>query len=111
MFTGSLVAIVTPMKANGDIDYAAMERLVGWHLENQTDGLVVLGTTGESATVEDQERVELVRRVIHQVNERVPVIVGTGANATRRAMRLTRQAMELGADAALLVTPYYVKPT
>ncbi len=111
MFNGSLVAIVTPMKPNGDIDYASMKQLVDWHLSNETDALVVLGTTGESATIEPEERVELISQVVDQVSEKIPVIVGTGANSTRHALKLTEQAMELGADAALLVTPYYNKPT
>ncbi len=111
MFNGSLVAIVTPMQPNGDIDYASMKSLVDWHLNNDTDGLVVLGTTGESATIAAAERATLIQQVIAQVNGKIPVIVGTGANATQYAMELTQQAMELGADAALLVTPYYNKPT
>ena len=111
MFHGSLVAIVTPMKENGDVDYQAFARLVDWHLENETDGLVVLGTTGESATIEPFERKKIIEQIVAQVNEQIPVIVGTGANATNHAIQLTRQAMELGVDAALLVTPYYNKPT
>lgn len=111
MFHGSLVAIVTPMTDSGEVDYSALERLVDWHLKNGTDGLVVLGTTGESATIEDNEREEIISRVLSQVQERIPVIVGTGANSTSHAIQLTKQAMELGADAALLVTPYYNKPT
>jgi len=111
MFHGSFVAIVTPMKENGDVDYQAFERLVDWHLENETDGLVVLGTTGESATIEPFERKKIIEQIVAQVNEQIPVIVGTGANATNHAIQLTRQAMELGVDAALLVTPYYNKPT
>ena len=111
MFHGSLVALVTPMKANGDIDYPNLERLVAWHLENETDGLVVLGTTGESATIEPDERAKIIAQVVSQVNEKISVIIGTGTNATVHAIELTRQAMEAGADAALLVTPYYNKPT
>ncbi len=111
MFSGSIVAIVTPMKPNGDVDYKNFERLIDWHLENDTDGLVVLGTTGESPTIEPEERVKIVSHAVEQVNERIPVIVGTGANSTHHAIALTRQAMELGADAGLLVTPYYNKPT
>lgn len=111
MFKGSLVAIVTPMKPGGDIDYASMQSLVDWHLSNNTDGLVVLGTTGESATIESDERVQLIQQVVAKVEGKVPVIVGTGANSTQHALQLTQQAMELGADAALLVTPYYNKPT
>jgi len=111
MFHGSLVAIVTPMKETGEVDYQAFERLVDWHIQNETDGLVVLGTTGESATIEPAERKKLIEQAVSQVNGRIPVIIGTGANATNHAIDLTRQAMELGADAALLVTPYYNKPT
>ncbi len=111
MFHGSLVAIVTPMNESGDIDYKAFERLVDWHLENETDGLVVLGTTGESATIEPNERKRLIEQTVEQVKEKIPVIVGTGANATKQAIALTQEAMTLGADAALLVTPYYNKPT
>lgn len=111
MFHGSLVAIVTPMDEGGDVDYSSLERLVDWHLNNETDGLVVLGTTGESATIEDEERKKIITQVVAQVNERIPVVIGTGANATNHSIVLTQQAMELGADAALLVTPYYNKPT
>jgi 4-hydroxy-tetrahydrodipicolinate synthase len=111
MFTGSIVAIVTPMQANGDIDYKKFETLVDWHLDNDTDGFVVLGTTGECPTIEADERVKITRQIVDQVNGRVPVIVGTGTNSTRHSLELTEQAMELGADAALLVTPYYNKPT
>ena len=111
MFGGSLVAVVTPMFENGDIDFASLSQLVDWHIKSGTDGLVVLGTTGESATVEEDEREEIIKRVVKQVGEKIPVIVGTGANSTRHAIHLTQRAMELGADAALLVTPYYNKPT
>lgn len=111
MFTGSIVAIVTPMQSNGDIDYQRLEALVDWHLENQTDGFVVLGTTGECPTIEADERVKIVKQVIDQVNGRVPVIVGTGTNSTRHSCEMTQQAMALGADAVLLVAPYYNKPT
>ncbi len=111
MFHGSLVALVTPMLANGDVDYQSLEKLVAWHLANDTDGLVILGTTGESATIEIEERQKIVQFVVKQVAEKVPVIVGTGANNTRHAIEFTRLAMEDGADAALLVTPYYNKPT
>lgn len=111
MFHGSIVALVTPMREDGEIDYAALTKLVDWHLENQTDGLVILGTTGESATVEMAERDKIIKQVVNQVAERVPVIIGTGANSTRHSIELTQHAMETGADAALLVTPYYNKPT
>ena len=111
MFSGSIVAIVTPMKSNGEIDYEAFERLIDWHLSNQTDGLVVLGTTGESATILPDERSKLVQKAVQQVNGAIPVIVGTGANSTQHSISLTQEAMQLGADAALLVTPYYNRPT
>lgn len=111
MFHGSLVALVTPMKSDGVVDYQNLEKLIDWHFENGTNGLVILGTTGESATIEFDERKKIIEQVVAKVKERVPVIVGTGANSTQHAIHLTRQAMELGADAALLVTPYYNKPT
>jgi len=111
MFHGSLVALVTPMKEDGAVDFDKLESLVDWHLQKGTDGLVILGTTGESATVEADERHQIVRHVVKQVNERVPVIIGTGANSTSHSIELTQLAMEQGADAALLVTPYYNKPT
>jgi 4-hydroxy-tetrahydrodipicolinate synthase len=111
MFHGSMVAIVTPMKDSGEIDYRALERLVSWHLNSQTDGLVILGTTGESPTIEADERHDIITRVVDQVKGQVPVIVGSGANSTHHTIALTQQAMELGAAAALLVTPYYNKPT
>lgn len=111
MFSGSIVALITPMHADGGVDYPALKRLVEWHLDSGTDGLVVLGTTGESATIEQAERDQMIAQVIEQVHEKIPVIVGTGANATAQAVALTQRAMELGADAALIVTPYYNKPT
>lgn len=111
MFHGSLVALVTPMQSDGKIDYASLAALVDWHINNQTDGLVILGTTGESPTIEAVERRQIIQRVINQVHERIPVIVGTGSNSTAHTIAMTRQAMEMGADAALLVTPYYNKPT
>lgn len=111
MFHGSLVALVTPMQSDGAIDYASLAELVEWHIASETDGLVILGTTGESPTIEPGERRQIIQRVINQVRERIPVIVGTGTNSTRHTIELTRQAMEMGADAALLVTPYYNKPT
>ena len=115
MFTGSLVALVTPMRSGISpqcpIDTEAMARLVEWHIQAGTDGLVVAGTTGESATLTDEEHCSLIRQVVRQVRGRVPVIAGTGSNATHEAIRLTRYAHEAGADACLLVTPYYNKPT
>ncbi len=111
MFKGSFVAIVTPMLMNGEIDLPKFQMLIDWHLSNGTQGLVVLGTTGESATIEADEREQLIAAAVDQIHNRVPLVVGTGTNATASSIRLTQQAMELGADACLLVTPYYNKPT
>jgi 4-hydroxy-tetrahydrodipicolinate synthase len=111
MFSGSIVAIVTPMRADGAVDFAALERLVEFHIDNRTDGIVAVGTTGESATLSVEEHIEVVRRVVTTVRKRVPVLAGTGANSTTEAIELTTLSKEAGADAALLVTPYYNKPT
>lgn len=111
MFSGSIVAIVTPMQADGAVDYGALDRLVQFHLDNGTDGIVAVGTTGESATLDVEEHIEVIRRIVVKTAKRVPVIAGTGANATSEAIELTRQAKAVGADACLLVTPYYNKPT
>ncbi len=111
MFHGSMVALVTPMRTDGALDERALARLVEFHLENGTDAIVVMGTTGESATLDGAEHCKVIRRVVEMVKGRVPVIAGTGSNATREAIELTRCAMKVGADAALLVTPYYNKPT
>ena len=111
MITGSLVAIVTPMHENGEIDNKGMHNLVEHHIEQGTDGIVVVGTTGESATLSVQEHCEVIKRMVDQVNGRIPVIAGTGANATAEAVHLTAEAKSLGVDACLLVTPYYNKPT
>lgn len=111
MFTGSMVAIVTPMQLDGAVDYDALARLVDFHLENGTDVLVPAGTTGESATLDHNEHCEVIKRVVKQVKGRIPVIGGTGANSTWEALSLTRCAAEAGVDACLLVTPYYNKPT
>ncbi len=107
---GSIVAIVTPMQADGAVDYKCLEALVEWHISEGTDGIVAVGTTGESATLDVDEHTEVIRRVIAQVKGRVPVIAGTGANSTREAIELTRAAAEAKADACLIVTPYYNKP-
>jgi 4-hydroxy-tetrahydrodipicolinate synthase len=111
MFRGSMVAIVTPMKANGVLDFEALARLVEFHIANGTDGIIAVGTTGESATVDFAEHIRVVQRVVEQVEGQIPVIAGTGANSTTEALHLTQCAMEVGADACLLVTPYYNKPT
>ncbi|HEX2237861.1 MAG TPA: 4-hydroxy-tetrahydrodipicolinate synthase [Gammaproteobacteria bacterium] len=111
MFEGSMVALVTPMKADGAIDWNALAALIEFHLDNATDAIVAVGTTGESATLDNQEHCAVIHYVVERVARQVPVIVGTGANSTREAIDLTRFAYEAGADAALLVTPYYNKPT
>ena len=110
MFQGSLVALVTPFK-NGKVDYAALRRLVDWHVEQSTDGLVPVGSTGESPTVDVAEHKKIIETVVKQADERLPVIAGTGANATAEALELTRFAKGVGADATLQVCPYYNKPT
>ena len=111
MFHGSMVALVTPMQADGALDREALDRLVEFHVENGTDAIVAVGTTGESATLDDEEHCSLIRQVVETAANRIPVIAGTGSNSTREAIELTRCAMEAGADACLLVTPYYNKPT
>lgn len=111
MFSGSIVALVTPMQGNGAVDFGALDRLVQFHIDNGTDGIVAVGTTGESATLSVEEHVEVVRRVVAKAAKRIPVIAGTGANSTSEAIELTRQAKQAGADAGLSVTPYYNKPT
>lgn len=108
---GSLVALVTPMFEDGALDWDGLDRLVDWHIAQGTDGLVAVGTTGESATLDVAEHSQVIARVIARSAGRVPVIAGTGANSTREAIELTDTARKLGADAALLVTPYYNKPT
>ncbi len=111
MFTGSMVAIATPMNEDGSVNYEALDKLVDFHLENKTDVIIPAGTTGESATLDHDEHSEVIKRVVNRVNKRVPVIGGTGANSTWEAISLTRCAAEAGVDACLLVTPYYNKPT
>lgn len=107
---GSIVALVTPMESNGSIDFAALKRLIEFHIANDTDGIVAVGTTGESATLNVDEHLQVIEFIVDTVAGRKPVIAGTGANSTREAIHLTRQAAELKADAALLVVPYYNKP-
>ncbi|MFP3874036.1 MAG: 4-hydroxy-tetrahydrodipicolinate synthase [Thiohalophilus sp.] len=111
MFKGSMVALATPMHEDGSLDEAALAALVEFHVENQTDAIVAVGTTGESATLDEQEHCHVVKRVVELSRGRIPVIAGTGSNSTREAITLTRCAREVGADACLLVTPYYNKPT
>ena len=111
MFQGSMVALVTPMREGGDIDEASMQRLIDFHAGNQSDALIVVGTTGESATLNEEEHCYLIRCAVEMAAGRIAIIAGTGANSTREAIDLTRCAHEAGADACLLVTPYYNKPT
>jgi 4-hydroxy-tetrahydrodipicolinate synthase len=111
MFQGSMVALVTPMREGGDIDEACMQRLIDFHVENQSDALIVVGTTGESATLNEEEHCHLIRRAVEMAAGRIAIIAGTGAKSTREAIDLTRCAHEAGANACLLVTPYYNKPT
>jgi len=111
MFRGSLVALVTPMREDGAIDEDSMQRLVDFHVDNHSDALIAVGTTGESATLNEKEHCHLLRRTVEMAAGRIPVIAGTGANSTREAIDLTRCAMDAGVDACLLVTPYYNKPT
>jgi len=108
---GSLVAIVTPMFDDGRLDIPALNALIDYHIDQGTDGIVIVGTTGESPTVDFDEHCLLIKTAVSQVNGRVPVIAGTGANSTKEAIELTQKAKELGVDACLLVAPYYNKPT
>ena len=111
MFRGSIVALVTPMHADGAVDWEGLRRLVDWHVEQGTHGIVATGTTGESATLGFEEHDLVIKEIVSAARGRLPVIAGTGANNTDEAIRLTRDAKEDGADACLLVTPYYNKPT
>jgi 4-hydroxy-tetrahydrodipicolinate synthase len=107
---GSLVALVTPLLKNGDIDYESLSNLLDWHIENETDGIVSVGTTGESATLNVKEHIEVIDYSVKYVQNRIPVIAGTGANSTGEAIELSLEAKLKGADYVLLVTPYYNKP-
>lgn len=107
---GSLVALVTPLTQSGGIDYKSLERLIDWHINQGTDGIVSVGTTGESATLNVNEHIEVIEFTVKHVNKRVPVIAGTGANSTQEAIDLSEESRLKGADFVLLVTPYYNKP-
>jgi len=111
MITGSIVAIVTPMNADGSLDFGRLKALIDFHVAEGTDGIVIVGTTGESPTVDVDEHCELIRATVDHAAGRVPVVAGTGANSTAEAIELTRFAAEAGADACLSVVPYYNKPT
>jgi 4-hydroxy-tetrahydrodipicolinate synthase len=108
---GSIVAIVTPMQADGSLDFDALRHLLDWHVEQGTHGIVIVGTSGESPTVNVEEHCELIRVAVEHINGRIPVIAGTGGNSTREAVELTEFAKQVGADASLQVVPYYNKPT
>ncbi len=108
---GSLVALVTPMEEGGEVDYESLEKLIDWHINQGTNGIVSVGTTGESATLDVDEHIQVIKHTVEHVNSRVPVIAGTGANSTSEALDLTQESKQNGADFALIVTPYYNKPT
>lgn len=110
MIKGSLVALVTPMRADGSLDWDRYRALIEFHIANQTDGLVIVGTSGESPTVDFDEHCKLIQVAVQTAQGRLPVIAGTGANSTREAVELTASAKKAGADACLLVAPYYNKP-
>ncbi|NYT65905.1 4-hydroxy-tetrahydrodipicolinate synthase [Alcaligenaceae bacterium] len=111
MFQGSLVALVTPMHPDGSLDFDSYRKLIDWHVEQGTDGLVVVGTSGESPTVDVEEHVELIRVAVEHAAGRLPVIAGIGGNSTSEAIALSRYALDVGAQAGLSVVPYYNKPT
>ena len=111
MIQGSIVALVTPMYENGAIDKESLEKLVIYHIDQGTDALVAVGTTGESATLSEDEHCEVIKTIVEYVSGRIPVIAGTGSNSTTEAINLTHKAQQAGADACLIVTPYYNKPT
>lgn len=108
---GSIVALITPMLDNGDIDYKSLEGLVNWHIKSGTKAIASMGTTGESATLNSVEHIEVIRKTVEFSAGRIPIIAGTGANSTSEAIELTQKSSQVGAAACLLVTPYYNKPT
>ena len=108
---GSIVALVTPMKKNGDIDFLSLDKLIEWHIANGTNAIVSVGTTGESATLSVKEHLKVIEHTVKKVDKRIPVIAGSGSNSTSQAIETTRESKKIGADFALLVTPYYNKPS
>ena len=110
MFQGSIVALVTPMNSDGSVDVRNFRNLLDFHVDNKTDGIVILGTTGECPTIDFDEHTFLVKEAVSHISGKIPIIAGTGANSTKEAIYLTQSAKEVGADACLLVTPYYNKP-
>lgn len=111
MFKGSLAALVTPMNLDGTIDKKSLQNLIEWHIESGTDGLVIAGTTGESPTLSEAEHEDLIASVVKQAKKRIPVIAGAGSDCTEHSVRLALNGKKAGADACLIVTPYYNKPT
>jgi len=111
MIQGSIVAIVTPMHTDGSLDLPGLRKLIDWHISEGTDGIVIVGTTGESPTVSVDEHCELIKIAVEHTAKRIPIIAGTGGNSTAEAIELTRYAKSVGADASLLVVPYYNRPT
>ena len=111
MYTGSMVALVTPMHADDSVDYESLAGLIEFHISNGTQAIISMGTTGESATLDMDDHCEVMRRTVEMANGRISIIAGTGANSTSEAIALTKCAKQGGADACLLVTPYYNKPT
>ncbi|MDE5779656.1 MAG: 4-hydroxy-tetrahydrodipicolinate synthase [Lachnospiraceae bacterium] len=111
IFTGSAVAIVTPFQEDGAVDYAQLKSLVEYHISHKTDAIVICGTTGEASTMTEEEHLEVIRKCVEYVDKRIPVIAGTGSNCTQTAVKLSKEAQEAGADALLVVTPYYNKAT
>lgn len=108
---GSIVALVTPMNNRGEVDDQELKNLVEWHISQQTDAIVVVGTTGESCTLTSQEAEQVIRETVRIANKRIPIIAGTGNSSTQQTIEQTQRAMSLGADAALIITPYYNRPT
>ena len=111
MIQGSLVAIVTPMHADGSLDLSGLRKLIDWHIAEGTDGIVIVGTSGESPTVSVEEHCELIKFTVDHTAGRIPIIAGSGGNSTAEAIKLTQYAKEVGADASLQVVPYYNRPT
>ena len=107
---GSIVALVTPMTSSNAIDYDKLIDILKWHIDQKTDGVVVLGTTGESSTISVEERTKIIETAVKTVNGRIPVIIGTGGIETHKVIESSKQAQSLGADGVLVITPYYVKP-
>ena len=111
MFHGSIVALITPMRENGDIDYVCLRKIVEWHIAQRTDAIVVIGTTGEASTLSIEKQNNVIKTVVEQTHRRIPIIASTGTQSTQKTIDQTRTAMEIGVDACLLVTPYYNLPT